>query len=69
MESFSLYIFVGGYMKRNFNRWARQYEASKTHEIESMNKLMEWLPRHMPSEQEEKCTIVHGDFRCVIDDN
>jgi len=46
---------------RNFQRWAKQYEASKTHEIESMNKLMEWIPAHLP--ENERCTIVHGDFR------
>ncbi|XP_060605115.1 acyl-CoA dehydrogenase family member 10-like isoform X1 [Ruditapes philippinarum] len=51
----------GGYLMRNFTRWAKQYEASKTGEIESMNKLMEWIPTHLP--ENERCTIVHGDFR------
>ncbi len=50
-------------MKRNFARWAKQYEAAKTHEISSMTRLMEWLQRHLPSEDRERCTIVHGDFR------
>ncbi|XP_021365983.1 acyl-CoA dehydrogenase family member 10-like isoform X2 [Mizuhopecten yessoensis] len=51
----------GGYLKRNFTRWARQYEASKTREIESMNKLMRWITERMPSD--ERVTVVHGDFR------
>ena len=53
-------------MKRNFNRWAKQYEAAKTHEIPSMTKLLEWLPQHLPSDEKEMCTIVHGDFRYVV---
>jgi hypothetical protein len=61
-QSTRLCIFIsGGYLMRNFTRWAKQYEASKTGEIESMNKLMEWIPTHLP--ENERCTIVHGDFR------
>ena len=50
-------------MRRNFTRWAKQYEAAKTHEISAMDKLIEWLPQHLPSDDKELCTIVHGDFR------
>ena len=53
--------FLGNYVKRNFNRWARQYEASKTDEIPAMTELMKWLPERMPTN--ERTTIVHGDFR------
>ena len=48
-------------MKRNFDRWARQYQASMTEEIPAMNELMKWLSERMPTN--EKVTIVHGDFR------
>ena len=51
-------------MKRNFTRWACQYEASKTSDIESMDKLMKWLGENMPTN--EQCTVVHGDFRLVL---
>eukprot|EP00105_Crassostrea_gigas_P020077 XP_011438766.1 PREDICTED: acyl-CoA dehydrogenase family member 10 isoform X1 [Crassostrea gigas] len=51
----------GGYLKRNLNRWTKQYEASKTEEIEAMNKLMDWLNKHIP--EKEAVTIAHGDFR------
>ncbi|XP_060076036.1 acyl-CoA dehydrogenase family member 10-like isoform X2 [Ylistrum balloti] len=51
----------GGFLKRNFARWAKQYEASKTREIESMNKLMQWISERIPTN--ERVTVVHGDFR------
>ena len=57
----SLLPSVGQYMERNFKRWASQYEKSKTKEIPSMSRLMEWLPRNLP--KHEKVTLVHGDFR------
>ncbi|XP_022343722.2 acyl-CoA dehydrogenase family member 10-like [Crassostrea virginica] len=51
----------GGYLRRNINRWTKQYEASKTEEIEAMNNLIDWLNRHIP--EKEAITIAHGDFR------
>ena len=53
--------FAGQFVERNFKRWAMQYEASKTHEMPSMERLMEWIPQHLP--QDERVTVVHGDFR------
>lgn len=57
------FITTGGYLKRNIVRWSKQYEASKTEEIEAMNKLMDWLPKHLP--EREAVTIAHGDFRFI----
>ncbi|XP_062594298.1 acyl-CoA dehydrogenase family member 10-like isoform X4 [Saccostrea cucullata] len=51
----------GGYLRRNLNRWTKQYEASKTEEIPAMNKLIDWLSQHLP--EKEAVTIAHGDFR------
>ncbi|XP_071499816.1 acyl-CoA dehydrogenase family member 10-like [Diadema antillarum] len=51
----------GNYVARQVKTWSKQYLASKTHEIESMNKLMEWLPRYTP--ERDETTVVHGDFR------
>ncbi|MFC1859079.1 phosphotransferase [Thermodesulfobacteriota bacterium] len=51
----------GNYMARQVHRWTKQYMASKTDEIESMNKLMGWFPEHIPAD--DTTTIVHGDFR------
>jgi aminoglycoside phosphotransferase (APT) family kinase protein len=51
----------GGYVARQISLWTKQYIATKTHEIESMNYLIQWLPEHMPADQET--TISHGDYR------
>ena len=52
---------VGGYMTRQVGRWSKQYEASKTGDLPAMDKLMAWLPEHLPEDGET--TIAHGDFR------
>ncbi len=52
---------TGQYIQRQFHRWTQQYRASETEHIESMEKLMTWLPEHIPAE--DSTTLVHGDFR------
>ncbi|GMV00969.1 MAG: acyl-CoA dehydrogenase [Burkholderiales bacterium] len=51
----------GNYFARQIGRWSRQYQASETEPIEAMNRLIEWLPGHVPDSDET--SIVHGDFR------
>lgn len=51
----------GNYMARQVHRWTRQYESSRTREIDSMNRLMAWLPQHIPSD--DTTAITHGDYR------
>lgn len=51
----------GGYVARQIKRWSEQYVASKTDELASMERLMAWLPEHLPARDET--TVVHGDFR------
>jgi len=51
----------GNYMTRQVGKWSKQYMASKTDPIQSMDNLMEWLPRNIPDD--DRTTIVHGDFR------
>jgi aminoglycoside phosphotransferase (APT) family kinase protein len=51
----------GNYYERQVGRWTKQYVASKTEEIEAMEKLMAWLPAHIP--EQKKTVIVHGDYR------
>jgi aminoglycoside phosphotransferase (APT) family kinase protein len=51
----------GNYMYRQVARWSKQYRASETEPIDSMERLMEWLPSHIPAG--EAVSIVHGDFR------
>ena len=55
----------GNYFERQIGRWSRQYLASVTEPIEAMDRLIEWLPTHMPESARDasKVSIVHGDFR------
>lgn len=51
----------GDYLERQISRWTKQYRASETERIEAMERLIEWLPAHIPAAQDS--SIVHGDFR------
>lgn len=51
----------GNYVGRQISRWTKQYQASETENIPEMNKLIEWLPQHLPSEARN--SVVHGDYR------
>jgi aminoglycoside phosphotransferase (APT) family kinase protein len=51
----------GNYMGRQIARWSRQYRASETETIAAMDRLMGWLPLHLPPERAP--AIVHGDYR------
>ena len=51
----------GGYVARQIGRWSKQYKASETETIDAMERLMEWLPAHLPAHDET--TLVHGDYR------
>ncbi len=51
----------GNYFARQIGRWSKQYRASETDRIESMEKLLAWLPANIPPGDET--TLVHGDYR------
>lgn len=51
----------GNYYARQIARWSKQYLASKTEDIEAMDRLMAWLPEHIPAGDES--VVVHGDYR------
>ena len=51
----------GNYFERQIARWTRQYRASEMAPIEAMDRLIEWLPAHVPKSDET--TLVHGDLR------
>jgi aminoglycoside phosphotransferase (APT) family kinase protein len=61
--SLSNYGKPGNYFERQIGRWSKQYVASITEPIDSMNRLIDWLPQHIPALQNEKVSVVHGDFR------
>jgi aminoglycoside phosphotransferase (APT) family kinase protein len=52
---------AGNYIERQVQRWTKQYRASQTEDIPAMDRLIEWLPLHIPPGDETR--IVHGDFR------
>ena len=51
----------GNYFERQISRWTRQYRASETGTIAAMDKLIEWLPGNIPTD--DSVSVVHGDFR------
>lgn len=51
----------GNYFGRQIARWTRQYRASATTKVEPMERLIDWLPSHVPDD--DSASVVHGDFR------
>jgi aminoglycoside phosphotransferase (APT) family kinase protein len=51
----------GNYIERQVARWTRQYRASETETVDAVERLIEWLPAHVPAGDEAR--IVHGDYR------
>ncbi|MCX7229421.1 MAG: phosphotransferase family protein [Burkholderiales bacterium] len=51
----------GNYFARQISRWSKQYVLSETEKIPEMDRLIEWLPQHIPEGDES--AIVHGDYR------
>jgi len=51
----------GNYFARQIHRWSKQYRASETEAVPDMERLMEWLPENIPTE--DSVTLVHGDFK------
>ncbi len=49
------------YVGRQVERWSKQYRASETEKIDEMDRLIEWLPRHLPPQGPVR--LVHGDYR------
>jgi aminoglycoside phosphotransferase (APT) family kinase protein len=49
------------YVARQIERWSKQYRASETETIDEMERLIEWLPRHIPPAGPVR--LVHGDYR------
>jgi len=50
-----------GYVARQIARWSRQYQASRTEPLAAMDRLIEWLPAHLPAD--DAAAIAHGDYR------
>ena len=55
----------GNYFERQIGRWSKQYLASVTEPIDEMDRLIAWLPAHMPATalDNAQVSVVHGDYR------
>ncbi|MCA3451238.1 MAG: phosphotransferase family protein [Rhodobacter sp.] len=51
----------GDYLARQVARWTRQYRASETTPIPAMDRLIDWLPAHLPAPGATR--LIHGDYR------
>jgi aminoglycoside phosphotransferase (APT) family kinase protein len=49
------------YVSRQIDRWTKQYRASNVGDVPEMDRLMAWLPAHIPAADET--SIAHGDYR------
>jgi aminoglycoside phosphotransferase (APT) family kinase protein len=49
------------YVVRQIDRWSKQYRASQTDTVDAMERLIEWLPLHVPPSGPPR--LVHGDYR------
>ena len=49
------------YVARQVERWSKQYRASETEKIDTMERLIDWLPGHVPPGGAPR--VVHGDYR------
>ena len=49
------------YVARQVERWSKQYRASETERITEMERLIAWLPAHLPPSAPVR--VVHGDYR------
>lgn len=52
----------GNYFERQVGRWTKQYRASETETLFAMERLIEWLPEHIPDD-DGHIGLVHGDYR------
>ena len=52
-----------GYLRRQLDRWQRQWDLSVTEERPGYTQLVERLTAALPAETEGQTTLVHGDYR------
>ncbi len=51
----------GNYFERQVGRWTKQYRLAETEVMPEMERMIEWLPRTLPTQ--DRTSIVHGDYR------
>jgi aminoglycoside phosphotransferase (APT) family kinase protein len=50
-----------GFLERQLRTWRRQYDASRSRELPTLDRLQDHLGDRMP--ETERTTLVHGDYR------
>jgi aminoglycoside phosphotransferase (APT) family kinase protein len=51
----------GNYFARQIARWSRQWSLSRTRDDPNIDRLIAWLPGHVPAD--DLSAVVHGDYR------
>lgn len=51
----------GNYFERQVARWTKQYRASETEHMQSVENLIDYLARTVP--EQTRISVVHGDYR------
>ena len=52
----------GNYYERQISRWHKQYLASQTKDLASMNRLIDFLTQNIPP-SDDRAYLIHGDYR------
>jgi aminoglycoside phosphotransferase (APT) family kinase protein len=55
------YGATGNYFQRQIRRWTKQYNDARWRDLPDVERLIEWLPNHIPPEDVTR--ICHGDYR------
>jgi aminoglycoside phosphotransferase (APT) family kinase protein len=51
----------GNFFARQISRWTRQWQLSRTRDDPNIERLISWLPEHIPAD--DITSLVHGDYR------
>jgi aminoglycoside phosphotransferase (APT) family kinase protein len=51
----------GNYFRRQIDRFTQQYRMARTHDVPAMDRLIAWLPDHVP--EDDTTALVHGDYQ------
>jgi aminoglycoside phosphotransferase (APT) family kinase protein len=52
----------GNYFERQIARWTKQWQDSDGEPIPEIDRLVDWLPKHLPAD-DGRISIAHGDLR------
>jgi len=52
---------IGEYRERQIHRWSKTYRLAEMDPIPEMDRLIEWLPKNIPTGDET--ALIHGDYR------